>query len=211
MPRRAARIEIFLGDFIDRGPHSAGVVEWLTSDTSAADERICLLGNHEDMLLEVLYSAEAMPHWLGNGGLATLLSYNVVPPERLGEIDVIETRNAFLSAFPPHHRDFMRSLRRLIDLPPYLFVHAGIRPGIPIERQDPHDLVWIRGPFLSFDADFGRIVVHGHTPVEIPDIRRNRVNIDTGAVFSGKLTCLVLEGEGMRLLQADAGFPDVPG
>jgi serine/threonine protein phosphatase 1 len=201
-PRRS--VEIFLGDYIDRGPQSADVVEWLVSETPAADERICLRGNHEDMLLSVLDGAAAMPHWLSNGGSETLLSYDVVPPLEFRERAMLEARASFLSIFPRSHRNFMLSLSQLAEFGSYLFVHAGIRPGVPLEDQDPHDLVWIREPFLTSDADFGRIVVHGHTPAREPEIRRNRINIDTGAVFSGRLTCIVLEEGTRRFLQVDA-------
>ena len=206
----ARTVEIFLGDYVDRGQHSAGVIEWLTSDTSVADQRICLLGNHEDMLLEALRNIEAMPHWLANGGVETLLSYDVIPPLDFTGAPLTAARRALLAAMPGRHLSFLASLERLAEFPPYLFVHAGIAPGVPLERQDPHDLVWIRAPFLNSYADFGRIVVHGHTPVPEPDVRSNRINIDTGAVFSGRLTCLVLEGDGMRFLQAEEGSPPVP-
>lgn len=195
-------VEIFLGDYIDRGPHSAQVVEWLASANSAASKRICLLGNHEDMLLEALNDAQAMPHWLGNGGGETLLSYDVIPPSGSGETGMAHARAGLIAAMPAHHLAFLRSLVRKVDLDPYFFVHAGIRPGVPLERQDAEDLVWIREPFLFSDADFGRIVVHGHTPAAGPQVLPNRINIDTGAVFGGRLTCAVFEGEDVRFLQA---------
>jgi serine/threonine protein phosphatase 1 len=104
-------------------------------------------------------------------------------------------------AIPARHREFIAALPRTVEFGSYLFVHAGIDPRRPLTAQDPEALVWIREPFLNSDADFGRIVVHGHTPVVEPDIRENRINIDTGAVFTGHLTCLVLEGATRRLLQ----------
>jgi len=204
-------VEIFLGDYIDRGPQSAEVVEWLVSETPAANERICLMGNHEDMLRNVLDGAAAMPHWLGNGGAETLLSYGIVPPPEFRQRAMIEVRAAFLSIFPRSHRDFMLSLSHLAEFGGYLFVHAGVRPGVPLKNQDPYDLVWIREPFLNSGADFGRVVVHGHTPTREPEIRPNRINIDTGAVFSGRLTCIVLEGDTRRFLQADAMSLHRPG
>lgn len=198
-PRRS--VEIFLGDYIDRGPQSCGVIDWLLDTPPLADERICLMGNHEDMLLAALTGPEGVANWLHNGGDAALASYgmNVRPfvprkdAPRLGE----DIRNVV----PDRHWGFFRGLRRMANFDPYLFVHAGIRPGCPINEQDPQDLIWIRAAFLNSSADFGRIVVHGHTPVDEPEIRPNRINIDTGAYFSGHLTCLVLEGKSRRFLQ----------
>jgi serine/threonine protein phosphatase 1 len=106
-----------------------------------------------------------------------------------------------LEAIPPRHRDFLESLPLTAEFGTYLFVHAGIDPRRPLGDQDPEALIWIRDPFLRSSVDFGRIVVHGHTPVVEPDVRENRINIDTGAVFTGRLTCAVLEGAERRLLQ----------
>jgi serine/threonine protein phosphatase 1 len=136
-----------------------------------------------------------------NGGMATLMSYEAVPPENLPRLTLGAARAAFLAAFPPHHRAFVTSLPRLVRFGGYVFVHAGLRPGRALEDQDPDDLVWIRDEFLFSNADFGARVVHGHTPAEAPEVRPNRINIDTGAVFTGRLTCLVLEGQGWRFLQ----------
>ena len=194
-------IEIFLGDYIDRGPHSRDVLEWMVSGRPVADERICLLGNHEDMLLQVLKDPEATWTWLQNGGLATLVSYAAIQPEGVAELTVGEARAAFLATFPAEHRAFVETLPRLKTLGGYLFVHAGLRPGRAIEDQDADDLVWIRDVFLFSRADFGACVVHGHTPAEGPEVLPKRINIDTGAFFTGRLTCLVLEGEERRFLQ----------
>jgi serine/threonine protein phosphatase 1 len=198
-PERA--VELFVGDYVDRGPQSREVVEWLTAAPPLTDERICLLGNHEEWLLRALDDIGAMPDWLFNGGGETLKSYGVKGEGYHGERMLLELQRAFREALPPAHHSFIAALRRLVDFNPYLFVHAGIRPGVPIQAQDPEDLVWIRRPFLDSDQDFGRIVVHGHTPTSRPDVRPNRINIDTGAVFQGRLTCLVLEGRTRRFLQ----------
>jgi serine/threonine protein phosphatase 1 len=163
------------------------------------------MGNHEDMLLGALDSVSGMPLWLANGAWETLLSYDVIPPMQAKGKPLADAHRALLAAFPRSHRDFVESLRLTFECRPYLFVHAGVRPGISLEKQDPHDLIWIREEFLLSNANFGRIVVHGHTPAEEPEIRPNRINIDTGAVFSGRLTCLVLEGESRRFLQAVGG------
>ena len=113
-------------------------------------------------------------------------------------------RRAFLASLPEAHRDFFETLELAVAFGDYLFVHAGVRPGVPLEAQDPHDLVWIRAPFLQSNADFGKIVVHGHTPGREPVIRGNRIGIDTGAVFTDRLTALKLEDGSRALLHADA-------
>ena len=190
-------LEIFIGDYIDRGPQSREVVEWLIATLPLANERICLLGNHEDLLLQALADPDGLANWLFNGGDATLASYGVtrLPTSREAMWD------ACAGAIPPRHQAFLGDLPRTVEFGSYLFVHAGVDPSRPLNDQDPQDLVWIREPFLSAKVDFGRIIVHGHTPVVEVDIRKNRINIDTGAVFTGHLTCLVLEGAARRLLQ----------
>jgi len=197
-------LEIFLGDYIDRGPQSREVVEWLIAAEPATMRRVCLLGNHEDMLLGALSAPELLPHWLGNGGYATIESYLPVPTIGAASLSTAELCQRFAAALPGAHRTFLENLPRSHALGGFIFVHAGMRPGRALGDQDPRDLVWIREPFLSSSVDHGGIVVHGHTPVAAPDIRRNRINIDTGAVFGGPLTCLVLEGATMRFLQTGA-------
>jgi serine/threonine protein phosphatase 1 len=197
-------IEIFLGDYVDRGPQSREIIEWLIETPPITGERICLLGNHEDILLHALDDTSAMANWLYNGGGETLLSYGVKVRGFGGESSLIELQQGFRAALPGSHLEFLAGLRRVVDFAPYLFVHAGIRPGRAIEDQDLEDLVWIREPFLHSDADFGSIVVHGHTPAMHPEVRKNRINIDTGAVFSGCLTCAVLEDTKLRFLQVSA-------
>jgi serine/threonine protein phosphatase 1 len=190
-------LEIFIGDYIDRGPQSREVVEWLIATLPLANERICLLGNHEDLLLQALADPDGLANWLFNGGDATLASYGVTRlPASLKAM-----WDACAGAIPPRHQAFLGDLPRTVEFGSYLFVHAGVDPSRPLNDQDPQDLVWIREPFLSAKVDFGRIIVHGHTPVVEVDIRKNRINIDTGAVFTGHLTCLVLEGAARRLLQ----------
>ena len=183
-PRSSA--EIYVGDYIDRGPQSREVVEWLVGTPSLADRRICLKGNHEAMLLSALADPAWLHHWLSNGAGTTLASYGLGSRE--------------LAALPRKHLDFYENLELTASIGSYLFVHAGIRPSLALADQNEEDLVWIREPFLSSDADHGAIVVHGHTPVDVPEVRPNRINIDTGAVFSGHLTCLVLEGTSQRFL-----------
>lgn len=177
---------VHLGDYVDRGPDSAGVVRRLMTDGVPGVHRVDLLGNHEDMLLRAVDTAEpeALAHWLGNGGLAALRSWGVTTlpaPDALGGL------------IPPDHLAFLRGLPLYHREGGYLFVHAGLRPGLPLERQSRDDLVWIREPFLSWSGGFGAVVVHGHTPMAAPVVKRNRIGVDTGAVLGGPLTCLVLE------------------
>jgi serine/threonine protein phosphatase 1 len=193
-------VEIFLGDYIDRGPASRQVVEWLLASKSVGGERICLLGNHEDMVLRALRDPLMMEAWLYNGGLDTLRSYRVSVDLETAD-PLRRMRRDFQAALPPAHYDFMRGLPRTVSFGGYFFVHAGLSPERPLDAQKPDDLVWIREPFLSSDADFGRIVVHGHTPCAAPEIRPNRINIDTGAFFTGRLTCVALEDVDRRFLQ----------
>ncbi len=198
----AARVvEVYVGDYVDRGPDTRDVVEWLIETPPLGKERACLMGNHEDMLLKALDDAAAMPNWLFNGGDQTTASYLRNGNGRPAFSTSRQLRAAFLDAFPAKHRAFLASLPRTATFGGYLFVHAGLRPGRALRDQNPEDLIWIRDGFLNSTADFGKIVVHGHTPVPAPDVRSNRINIDTGAVFSGHLTCVVLEGAARRFLQ----------
>jgi len=200
---RPARIlEIFLGDFIDRGPQSREVVDWLIR-TPPGGERVCLLGNHEDMLLKSLDDTDWMSNWLYNGAAETFVSYGV-RTHGIGGSGLVDLQQGLRAVLPGSHLEFFAGLRRMFVFEPYVFVHAGIRPGRTLSEQDPDDLVWIREPFLQSKADFGFVVVHGHTPTERPEVCPNRINIDTGAVFTGRLTCLVLEGATRRFLQVDS-------
>jgi serine/threonine protein phosphatase 1 len=197
-------VEIFVGDYVDRGPQSRGVIEWMIDTPPITNQRVCLLGNHEEMMLRALDDRSVMANWLFNGGGETLLSYDVKARGLGGEAGLIELQQGFRARLPRKHLEFLAALPRSMVRAPYFFAHAGIRPERPLDEQDPEDLIWIREPFLHSDEDFGCIVVHGHTPVMSPDVRRNRINIDTGAVFTGYLTCIVLEGAEQRFLQAVA-------
>jgi serine/threonine protein phosphatase 1 len=193
-------VVVHVGDLVDRGPDSRGVIEDLLRWDLAA-ERVCLLGNHDEAMLRFLEDPHAMlssEHWVsgGMGGGATLASYGLDP--RSTRLEALH--RAALAAVPAAHRAFLEGLPRLCRIGSYVFVHAGIRPGVPLDRQHPDDLVWIRGDFLRSRADHGAVVVHGHTPVRAVEVRPNRIGIDTGAVFGGRLSCLVLEGPGRWLL-----------
>jgi serine/threonine protein phosphatase 1 len=186
---------VHLGDYVDRGPESAAVLERLLGPPPLAEARVVnLLGNHEAMLLDACAPdavPEAMGYWVDNGGAATLQSYGASPEEEDS-----------WTAVPEPHIALLRGLKLYHRAGDYLFVHAGIRPGIPLERQDPFDLIWIREPFLSFEGDLPQVVVHGHTPARQPVILPHRIGIDTGACFGGELTCLVLEAQTLRFLAA---------
>jgi len=192
---------IYLGDYVDRGAHSFDVIETLLYDPMPAFEQVFLKGNHEDMMLNFI-AGPPDPLWTFNGGLATLASYGVIGEESFFfQPDLAASRRSLSAALPPAHRDFMRDLRSYHSEGDYLFVHAGIRPGRALDDQDPRDFLWIRGPFLASDANFGKRVVHGHTITASPEVRHNRIGIDTGAYSTGRLTCVVLEGNSIRFLQ----------
>jgi len=191
----AAATLVHLGDLVDRGPDSAGVVALLSAGPPVAGlPTVNLMGNHEQMMLMALVSRDAdqAELWMRNGGQPTLRSWSVP----LGAEPA-----TWMQYIPPAHLLFLRDLAFTHRIGPYFFVHAGVRPGVKLERQAPQDLLWIREPFLSCADDFGAVVVHGHTPREEPEIRSNRIAIDTGAVLGGVLTCAVLEGESIGFLQ----------
>ena len=166
---------VFLGDYIDRGPDSAAVLRTVSRLHWSEPTRVtCLMGNHERMLLDALQTAQAAGHWLANGGEATLDSFGARDPEGLPG-DTLD----WLEALPTIHEDARR-----------WYVHAGLRPGVAARDSDAHDRLWIREPFLDADVDFGRHVVHGHTPRRDgrPEVRPFRTNLDTAAVYGGALT-----------------------
>lgn len=201
---RARRpVLLYIGDYIDRGPDSKAVLDRLVDRPLAGFETIHLMGNHEALALEFLEDPGVGPLWFSNGGDATLLSYGVDPLQRAGpaRAPYRALRDAFAAALPERHLAFLRGLRLSHAEGDYLFVHAGIRPGVPLERQSPEDLLWIRREFLDSEADHGKVVVHGHSIARQPERRPNRIGIDTGAFATGRLTALVLEGTEAGFLQ----------
>ena len=197
------RTVVYLGDYVDRGADSRGVVARLASQPLAGFANVHLKGNHEDFMLRFLARPEVGPDWLYNGGDATLASYEVPAPGPWAGAPALEaTCEALLAALPESHLAFLNGLALSHVAGDYLFVHAGVRPGVALEAQRPHDLMWIRREFLEHEGDFGKVVVHGHTPAQAVDVRPNRIGIDTGAVYGGRLTAVVLEGSGRRFLQA---------
>jgi serine/threonine protein phosphatase 1 len=194
---------IHLGDYVDRGPDTGAVIERLSRLIEADDHVICLRGNHEEMLLDLLWeSPDAGYNFLANGGVATLASYGITIGQERSLMPSGSGLAKLLAArLPAGHRAFLENLQYSVRFGDYFFCHAGIRPGVALERQDAFDLTWIREGFLDSDSDFGAVVVHGHTPAHEPELRPNRINIDTGAVLGGPLTCLVLEGADRRFIQ----------
>jgi serine/threonine protein phosphatase 1 len=194
----AYAVEIYLGDYVDRGPDSKGVIDLLAARL-VRNNAICLRGNHEDLLERFLDDALVLDYWLKLGALHTLASYGVAPSAD-GAESADELRQRFCQNFPRAHEMFLRCLKPWVCCGDYLFVHAGIRPKVSFDRQSMNDLLWIRDEFLSSDHNHGKRIVHGHTTVPHPDIRANRINIDTGAWRSGNLACAVLEGTSVQFL-----------
>ncbi|MEH2539973.1 MULTISPECIES: metallophosphoesterase family protein [unclassified Bradyrhizobium] len=193
----AHTVEIYLGDYVDRGPHSKTVIDLLTVRL-VANHAVCLRGNHEAVMEGFLQDPAILQYWLQLGGMQTLASYGVELHDETATASEVHRR--FLDAFPRAHQLFMQCLRNQFSCGDFLFVHAGIRPDVPIEHQDPNDLIWIRDEFLGSTRDHEQFIVHGHTPVPHPDIRHNRINIDTAAWRTGTLTCIAIEGSAILFL-----------
>ena len=161
---------------------------------------ICLTGNHETYLAEFLSDPATLDSWKLYGGLTTLKSYGVRAPTNPKPSELIELSVALNSKMPPSHRSFLNKLKPFFTCGDFHFVHAGVRPGVSLVKQNLSDLLLIWHDFLSYEGDFGKIVIHGHTPVREPDIRSNRINIDTGAYATGQLTCLRLEDDQIKFV-----------
>jgi serine/threonine protein phosphatase 1 len=176
---------VFMGDYIDRGPNSKGVVDYVLrlKNSAPPDKVICLKGNHEAMLLNFLQGQE-VELFMFNGGLSTIRDYWGRDWERLEKL-----------VLPPDHQRFHQELRLYYETPDYIFVHGGLRPGAPLEEQGEEDLLWIRGDFIASMDDFGRKVIFGHTPFRQPLMLPNKIGIDTGAAYGNVLTCLKLPRE----------------
>jgi serine/threonine protein phosphatase 1 len=173
---------IFIGDYIDRGNSSSKVVDYVIQLKSEYKKVVCLLGNHEYMLIRYLEGVDE-DIYLENGGIATLHSYGIRLSDEPGK------RKAKI---PREHREFFESLLPYYETKNHIFVHAGLKPGLPLRQQTMSDLLWIRHEFVEAEDDFGKMVVFGHTPLNYPLIMPNKIGIDTGAIYGGKLTCVEL-------------------
>lgn len=193
---------VYLGDYIDRGEQSSQVIDILLSQPLKGFDSVFLRGNHEQAMLDFIAFPKDAAAWLAFGGRQTLNSYSIplatIPSMRhIGKL-----AQELDEALPDTHREFIaKTCRNSWQCGSYYFVHAGIRPGVPLEKQTQQDQLWIRDEFLSSTINHGCIVVHGHSISQTPEIHPNRIGIDTGAYSTGVLTCLVLEGQQQRLLQ----------
>lgn len=180
---------VMLGDYVDRGSHSAQVIDHMLAPVPQGFERICLAGNHEQAMMRFLEAPKASDRWLGFGGVETLLSYGI-------STDVLHRhshksrhfKQALDSYIPQEHIDFLHELPICLKTPALFFTHAGVRPNVPLDEQKDRDLMWIRDEFLTAPEHGERIIVHGHTPVDMPVYEDGRVNVDTGAFGTGRLS-----------------------
>ena len=195
---------IFLGDYIDRGFQSRQVIDVILSDRLSGFEVHCLKGNHEEAMLQFLASADFGPRWAAYGGRETLVSYGVRPPRNQNRMEEWQEVHASLvAALPLEHEKFLMQLLPSVRIGQYGFVHAGLKPGIPFEEQQERDLLWIRDEFLNHKNPLDVIVVHGHTPADKPYWDHRRINVDTGAYISGRLTAVRLEADSVSFLSTN--------
>jgi serine/threonine protein phosphatase 1 len=196
-----ARKLVYLGDYIDRGLQSREVIDELLEAPLNGFEAVHLLGNHEKTLLDFLDYPKQAAGWLAWGGRETLTSYGVPLPAGFRPPDPEALRDELRERISERHLEFFRRMPLTHLAGDYLFVHAGIRPGVPLQEQSDSDLLWIRRDFTDSTEAHGQVVVHGHSISEEVEWLPNRIGIDTGAFYTGVLTCLVLEGEDRRLIQ----------
>ena len=200
---------VFLGDYVDRGPDSKGVIDLILEMRAMGRFEVrALKGNHEEALLGFLDDPAFGATWIEHGGGPTLASYGVQPPAQRTDLDAwARARDALADLLPADHRRFYEGLELMVTQGDYAFVHAGVRPGVPLARQAERDLLWIRQDFLEARGRFEKVIVHGHTPLEEPQLLPARLGLDTGAYATGILTAVRLEGEEQRILQARAKRP----
>lgn len=190
-PSRA--IEVYLGDYIDRGPDSRATLDILI-ERSRRSRAVFLSGNHEVLLIEALRDPTRAQEWFRYGGLQTLISYGLTPSRSPDNAEQQTLLHELLTVMPEQHIQFLDSLRLTFTCGDFFFAHAGVRPGIPLDRQSEADLLWIRNEFLQSNENFGKYIIHGHTPVRSAEAHPNRMNIDTGAYATGNLTLLTIQG-----------------
>jgi len=195
------KVVVYLGDYLDRGLHSRELLDSFLDDPLEGFESVYLRGNHDQCFLDFLVDPEEAANWLRFGGDATVRSYGVrIPDDVPPDVRMVDIRDRLLETVPQRHLGFLANLELTRVIGDFLFVHAGINPERLLSEQTPEDLMWIRGAFLDSDRDFGKVVVHGHSVNSVPEIRQNRIGIDTGACFNNNLTCVVLEGANKRFL-----------
>lgn len=193
---------IFLGDYVDRGPSSKGVIDRLLEVAQSGSARF-LCGNHEEAMIRFLGDPQGGPTWSSYGGRTTLMSYGVSPPTRSGDDEAWALAQRELNErIPASHLKFLWGLEDFVEIGDYFFAHAGVRPDRALREQAPHDLRWIRGPFLTNDRPLEKMIVHGHTPSLEPHSDQARIGVDTWAYKTGVLTALELRGSQRRFLQA---------
>ena len=192
-------LTVFLGDYVDRGLESAQVIERLSTGNFPTPF-VALRGNHEAALLDFLENPQILDKWRHWGGLETLMSYGVDVTEARRGRDFETVQAKFRSVLPAHHLQFFRDTVLSYSVGDYFFCHAGVRPRVPLDAQSEKDLLWIRDEFLAYTKGFERVIVHGHTPVPEVEFLSHRINVDTGAYVSGKLSCVALTGFERRLL-----------
>ncbi|MET3793910.1 metallophosphoesterase [Aquamicrobium terrae] len=195
---------VHLGDYTDRGPDSKGVLAFLAEAQARDTRNVLLAGNHDLGLLEFIDRPEPYGLFMTNGGIETAASYGVhwsrfgFPVEDQAALSAFHA--ALLAAMPPAHIDLLRSLTTSFACGDFFLCHAGVRPGIALERQSRDDLVWIRGEFHHHSGLYPKVIVHGHTPVAAVEVKPNRVNLDTGAYYTGRLSAMAVEAGDKRLL-----------
>ncbi len=199
-------IVVFLGDYVDRGPDSAAVIDLLVAGRPRGFERRFLRGNHEQAMLGFMEAPLENRAWVKHGGAETLVSYGVQPPAPMGapDQDLVAAAARLKDILPPQHLDFLNNLERYVELGGYAFVHAGIDPRRSLKEQTDRDLFWIRDPFISSKRGFSHRIVHGHTPEHRPFADLRRVGVDTGAHASGVLSAARFEGEAVSFLSVSS-------
>jgi serine/threonine protein phosphatase 1 len=195
---------IHLGDYVDRGPDARGVIDFLAAAQARDPRVICLAGNHDVGFLDFLKEPDPVGLFATNGGIQTALSYGVALDLNDPEALAAQHRD-LVQSVPDAHRRFVGNLVYSAEFGDFFFCHAGIMPGVPLDEQEPRDLIWIRDPFLGHDELYAKVVVHGHTPARDPEVRKNRINVDTAAYATGVLTALLVNGSDKQFMQVVAG------